>query len=323
MAMAITVGIVNIFSLPPNYLNFPRIMKIFLISLWLLAGLLWAEAQGMVASTDSVVTAFPEKFFIQFYAQYNYAAFSGESTDNKDLKTNLPVHIGFGGGYGPFSWTSMLSMSFGADEDLPITKAANLQFNYFSDRIFGDAEIGVNDGFYKRERFEEKDKAEAYQLMIIKGSLSINYIWNKDHSLRAVYNMDRRQWKSNGSFILGIGAYYHGIESKDSALSFYSEMQSFVHAGPSAGYSYNWIWDNGMFGNLLIVGTTSVGKNVTRNEWMQFYQIFPKGVLGYHSHTWSINFPLILSLLWIHENDGKVGDFFLEASAGFTITKRF
>ena len=75
--------------------------------------------------------------------------------------------------------------------------------------------------------------------------------------------------------------------------------------------------------NLMIVGSVSLGMNMTRKEWMQFYQVFPKFAAGCHSDTWSVNFPFFVSVLHLNENDGEIDDTFMEASGGFMVTKRF
>jgi hypothetical protein len=73
----------------------------------------------------------------------------------------------------------------------------------------------------------------------------------------------------------------------------------------------------------MIVGTVSLGMNMTRKEWMQFYQVFPKFAVGYHSDTWSVTFPFYVSVLLLNENDGEINDTFFEGSGGFMVTKRF
>ena len=106
-------------------------------------------------------------------------------------------------------------------------------------------------------------------------------------------------------------------------MAYYSERQSFLHAGTSVGYSYNWVWDSGMFLNLMATGSTTVGKNVTRDKWMVFFQFFPQAVLGYHSDTWSVNFPFAINFLHLSDQSGKISDVLLKASGGMTLTKRF
>lgn len=281
-------------------------------------GFAFAEADSL---PDSVITSFPDKISVQFLARYNYASFSGASTDDETLQTNRPIDLGLGGGYGDFTWSTLFTFSFGSDNSKPRTQATNLQFNYFGDRFFGDLYLKVNDGFYYHN--DSLDEFVSYKLRIIEIGLDANYLWNKEHSLRAVYSLDRRQWKHNGSFICGFGVYYHGIVSQDSALAFYKDYQGFLHAGPNVGVSRIWAWKNGFFFNVMIVGTVSLGMNMTRKEWMQFYQVFPKFAVGYHSDTWSVTFPFYVSVLLLNENDGEINDTFFEGSGGFMVTKRF
>ncbi len=293
-------------------------MKKLWIGVLFWCGALWAES---AKPETPVITSFPEKFFLQLITRYNYASFSGESTDDVELQTNLPIELGVGGGYGIFSWSSLLSFSFGSDEDRPRTKGTNLQLGFYGNRFFGEAILIADDGFYSKE--QNGDQILSYNLFVMELALKLNYLWNPEHSLRAFYSMDRRQWVNNGSFICGLGAYYHGIESKDSVMAYYSERQSFLHAGPSVGYSYNWVWDSGMFLNLMATGSTTVGKNVTRDKWMVFFQFFPQAVLGYHSDTWSVNFPFAINFLHLSDQSGKISDVLLKASGGMTLTKRF
>ena len=63
------------------------------ILLWIV-GLAFAETEF---SPDSVITTFPDKISIQFLARYNYAAFSGASTDDEQMQTNCPIDLGLGG----------------------------------------------------------------------------------------------------------------------------------------------------------------------------------------------------------------------------------
>lgn len=64
------------------------------ILLWIV-GLAFAETEF---SPDSVITTFPDKISIQFLARYNYAAFSGASTDDEQMQTNCPIDLGLGAG---------------------------------------------------------------------------------------------------------------------------------------------------------------------------------------------------------------------------------
>ena len=127
-------------------------MKKLWIGVLFWCGALWAES---AKPETPVTTSFPEKFFLQLITRYNYASFSGESTDDVDLKTNLPIELGVGGGYGIFSWSSLLSFSFGSEDDRPSTKGTNLQLGFYGNRFFGEAFLLADDGFYSKKRKEE------------------------------------------------------------------------------------------------------------------------------------------------------------------------
>lgn len=104
--------------------------------LFALVLLFFGMALAEETAGDSAVVSFPDRLSIQLIARYNYASFSGESTDDKDLATNRPIDLGLGGGYGDWTWSSLFTVSFGADSKKPKTQATDLQLNYFGDRFF-------------------------------------------------------------------------------------------------------------------------------------------------------------------------------------------
>lgn len=293
-------------------------MKIF-IGVLLLTGILLAQSE--TAPSDSVIEKFSDKISLQFIVTYNYAQFSGESTDDEQLLTNRPVNLGLGGGYGDFTWSSILSFSFGANKDRPKTKASGLDFGYFGDRFIGNLFFRSNDGFYMN--VDDSTDFRKVDLFTIAAGFDFAYILNKEHSIRAAYSLDRKQRKSNGSFIFGMGVYYNGFQSDDSLLTHYGDYQQFVHVGPSAGYSQSWVWGRGWFFNMMGAYTISFGKNLSRDQWMIFAQIFPRFSIGYHAKKWSIHFPFSMNILQVASDDDEVGDTFFNASGGMMVTRRF
>lgn len=283
--------------------------------------LFWGMALAEEAAGDSVIVSFPDKISVQLLARYNFALLSGKSTGDRDLATNRPVDLGLGGGYGDWTWSSLFTFSFGADTRKPKTRATDLQFSYYGDRVFWNLFLKMNNGFFFRD--SESDEFRKARLLTVSAGYDMGFLWNREHSLRAAYSLDRRQKKSNGSFIWGAGVYYHGIVSRDSLLPQYGKYQQFVHLGPSVGYSYTWVWQSGWFFNMLGVASISFGKNLTRNQWMLFSQVFPKFTVGYHGERWSINFPYSMNAIQLASSDGKFDDMFFGASGGFMVTRRF
>lgn len=288
---------------------------------FLFAFLFCCAAFADEAAGDSAIVSFPDKISVQLIARYNYATFSGESTGDRVLSTNRPVDLGIGGGYGDWTWSSLFTLSFGADSDKPKTRALDLQLNHFGDRCFWNLFLKMNHGFYWKD--SETDEFREAKLSTVSAGYDIDFLWNREHSLRSAYSLDRRQKKSNGSFIWGAGVYYHGIISQDSLVLQYIEYQQFIHLGPSLGYSYTWVCQNGWFFNLLGVASASFGKNITQDQWMLFSQVFPKFVAGYHSEKWSIHFPFYVNALQLSSDDGEFDDIFFNASGGFMVTRRF
>lgn len=284
----------------------------------LLSALLCAET----IPADSAITAFPQKIAIQFLARYPYTSFVGKTLDGKALKTNRSVDIGIGGGYGDFTWSSVFAFSFGYDKEKPQSRATDHQLDYYGDRFFWRLYLKAIDGFFYDVESEEK-KFEKADLLLVESGFNLNYLWNKEHSLRAAYSLDRRQWKSNGSFIWGVGLYYTGILSRDSLMPYFEDYQQFLYAGPDIGYSYTWIFENGWFLNLLGIASANWGMNLTKKSSLRFFQILPQFATGFHGDSWSIHFPMPVRILLFQTDDELSEINLFYASFGFMVTKRF
>jgi hypothetical protein len=113
---------------------------------------------------------------------------------------------------------------------------------------------------------------------------------NKNHSLRAVYDLDGKQLSSSGSFLLGMGVFYTSIYGNDDGIRHYDDRQRFVYFGPNAGYSYTFVFPHNMFFNIKLSIGLDVGINTNENRWLFNPQIMPKISFGYHRNSWSINF---------------------------------
>lgn len=276
-------------------------------------------AVSAFASGDSLITAFPQKISVQFLTRYPFMSYSGESASDENLQTNRSIDLGLGGGYGDWTWSSLFAFSFGVDSDKPRTYATDYQLNYYGDRFFWDIYLKAIDGFYV-----DTDSGYAkLDLLIVEAGFDLNFFWNPEHSLRAAYALDRRQWESNGSFILGGGVYYTGIRSEDSALTYFETYQQFAYAGPNVGYSYTWVWESGWFLNLLGIANVNWGMNLTRKEFVGSFQIFPSLSAGFHGDSWSVHFPVTSRIVNLKSNSGEVDDFLYFGAAGFMVTKRF
>lgn len=283
-------------------------------------GGIFSLAFAEASKPDSVITAFDGKISVQFLARYNFASLVLNDSEKETFETNRPIDLGLGGGYGDWTWSTLFTFRFGADGKKPKTRATDLQLNYFGDRIFWRAFFKVNKGFAWKD--SDADKYRKVDLRTISAGIDLDVLGNSEHSIRAAYALDRRQWKSNGSFLWGLGVYYNGIGAKDSLLPDYEKFQSVLHSGPSFGYSHTWVWRNGIFLNILGVVSGSVGRNFTKSEWCALTQVFPKFAAGYHGESWSIHFPFEVNLVQL-DALRQSSDIFFGASGGFMVTRRF
>ncbi|MDR0525750.1 MAG: DUF4421 domain-containing protein [Spirochaetaceae bacterium] len=155
-------------------------------------------------------------------------------------------------------------------------------------------------------------------LKIILAGLSGAYIFNPDHSLRSVYNLDRKQRTSNASLLVGAGGFYSALYADNGPPN--SGNQLTLYFGPNAGYSYIWILKNNFFINLL--GILGVNGSVKNGEFYLGFSGLPKFALGWHGKDWSFNAVLSNTLL-LAMKKMKFDNIINSGTFSITFSKRF
>ncbi|QQO08740.1 DUF4421 family protein [Breznakiella homolactica] len=145
---------------------------------------------------------------------------------------------------------------------------------------------------------------------------------HKNHSLGAVYNLSGRQEKSSGSPLLGFGVFYTSLHSRDGALEQYRDKDRLVSFGPSAGYSYTFVFPRNFFLNLMAAAEVNAGISVDRKTWHFMPQIMPRISFGYNHTSWSLNFVGDCRFLLILRNPERP-DGLLTSSMTINFSYRF
>jgi hypothetical protein len=185
---------------------------------------------------DNIVP-FEKDFAFNFYGLYTSALFTHDKflrKSGQDYISELPVNVGAGLRYKDISFRLLVPTEFPGN-------SFDVQINSYYEKIYYEAFLKRHKGFNKNER-------DDTDLNILSAGVSVGWIHNNtEHSLSAVYHLDRVQRESSGSFLYGFGAYYTSIYAQDGMIEKYREKQHFLYAGPNAGYSYTWGFSNGIF----------------------------------------------------------------------------
>jgi hypothetical protein len=278
-----------------------RVSGIFLLFFLVAAGVLFCE---------EAITEFGEKFAVSLFGNYNIGIFTQEQTQG--FRTDEPWRIGLGFRYKKFS----------ANFSVPI----NFEFNSFDVELNSYFEKLYYELYLRRYKNYFDNKADGKNnadLDITNAGITAGWIQNnQNHSLSAVYTLDRKQNISSGSFLYGFGVYYTSLYSDNTEIKHYNERNHIIHFGPVAGYSYTWILPHDMFVNICINIGANLGINTTEDKILFIPQIKPKISFGHHNNTWSVNAVMgnsAMMLLW----DTNNFDIIAPATMTVTFSKRF
>jgi hypothetical protein len=232
---------------------------------------------------ESFVLKFENLFSLKLSAKYNFLNFSKTSEDYT-FKSNRALDLGIGFGYKDFAFVCSINIPFLYNRVYLKSKSFDFSITtFFGESIYVDGYIKYYDGFHYESENQTDDAVDSSMFLT---GLSGEYIFKKNHSIRSVYNLDRRQLVSNGSFLVGGGLFFSSVLTNKQSIQ-YSDKQSTFYFGPNLGYSYSWIIKDNFFINMLMV----LGINgVITDGIVNFnFQSLPKLSFGYHSKTWSMN----------------------------------
>jgi hypothetical protein len=263
------------------------------------------------------IVYFDEPFALSVFGSFGIGAFS-QGEEAAEYQAQNPWTLGFGLRYKQLSFALSLP-SFYAFEDNPF-KSFNVQINSYYNAVYYETFLKNYRGFSNSN--DQNDDAYI-DLNLLSAGISAGWIQNnKNHSLRAAYDLDGRQSASSGSFLLGAGVFYTSIDSGDDGIRRYADEQRFIHFGPNAGYSYTFVFSHSMFFNINRSIGLDAGININENRWLFIPQIMPKLSFGYHGKSWSVSFIGDCNYTIIFWDTGSFDNILL-SSMTIAFSKRF
>jgi hypothetical protein len=280
----------------------------------LLAFVLLMFMSVTVYSQEQGITKFEKaKFSLGLTTDYKYMLFD-EMSEESYFYANKMLDLGLSIGLYGFKINFSYTLPIGYKEtpnnnnfsmDLKIDRYGTYSYNY---------------GYLKYNSDFILDDNPAFSMIILNAGLTHEFLFNKEHSLSSVYVLDRRQYVSNGSWVVGGGVFFSSIHSEDIVY----EHQYHLYLGPNAGYSYIWILNNNFFLHVLpVVGVNaimSLGSGFSITDSLSLgLQALPKVAFGYHGNNWSWNIYLHGSYLYafpgsdkeLHLLSGSIGTSFI------------
>lgn len=251
-----------------------------------------------LANADSAgVSTFRERFSLRFLCNYNFISIWNSELDGGSLISNRPVDLGLGFGYDSlftlfgsswdFSWDFKFALPFTTSKGKSSTQSFETGLNFFPRNWWLEGKFRSYSGFST----DDEENAEFIDLWILDMYLSV--LWmataHAKFSPRSAYFLDRRQAESAGSMILGGRIQRNIAEDKDSVLAYYDNRRDLKTLWLDMGYTYSWIYDNGMFLNVWGV----VGIAYGRERADDGYAVLPESdlrmAIGYLGKKWSWN----------------------------------
>jgi hypothetical protein len=288
-------------------------MKVcFLAAIWLFAPLFPGTGQ------ESAVLRFDTLFTVKGALKYNFMQFDHAISPDTKITSNRPLDLEIGFGYKDFSFGFSVNIPFLYDRNISKSISFDCGFHCFiKNFLFFEGLVKYYEGFHAENiTLNGAEYGEEVGLKIILSGISGEYIFNKDHSIRGVYNLDRKQIISNGSFLAGGGAFYSALSLNDADKN----SQHTVYFGPNAGYSYIWILENNFFINILCI--VGVNGSVKNGEFYFGLSGQPKFALGYHGKNWSFNAVLSNTVILAMQKIA-IDNIINSGTFGITFSKRF
>ena len=268
-------------------------------------------------SGESAVENFGNIVSVKFFTAYNFMVYAQDSLDYT-LYSNRPLDLGTGIGVLNVSVDISISIPFIYDYNHKRSRSFELNIHHYTKNN------NYTYGYFEYyEGFNNRSK-QNFELSILNAGLIYTYVFNKNHSIRSAYNLDRRQTVSNGSFLLGGGLFFRSMISPDPLLNQYSSRTNYYYLGPSVGYSHTFIISNNFFLNTY----TTLGVNLltfrVQDDWTASLDLQPvqKFSIGYHRKRWSANF--FFDILYSSNRFSSVTEYdLISGSAGLVLVFRF
>ena len=223
---------------------------------------------------EDTITSFDEKWALNFFLNYKSCIFEN-SLDSLEYLAERPWDIGLGLRYKNISAHISVPLFWG--EQLK-NWSYDFEIDSYFDKVYYEA-------YFKRyPNLIYEDSNERNKLDIHSSGIMATFIHNNEnHSLGSVVKLDKKQETSSGSLLYGFGLFHSSLYSVTKEIERYSDRQHFLYFGPSIGYSYTWVFENGMFLNFNCVFFTNPAININTGKWLFLPHVEPKIVIGHHN----------------------------------------
>ena len=251
-----------------------------------------------LANADSAgVSTFRERFSLRFLCNYNFVSIWNSEFKDGALISNRPVDLGLGFGYDSlftlfgsswdFSWDFKVALPFTTSKGLSSTQSFETGLNFFPRNWWLEGKFRSYSGFSTND----EENAEFVDLWIL--DMYLSALWmataHAKFSPRSAYFLDRRQAESAGSMILGGRIQRNIAEDKDSVLAYYDNRRDLKTLWLDMGYTYSWIYDNGMFLNVWGVAGIACGRERADDGYAVLPESDLRMAIGYLGKKWSWN----------------------------------
>lgn len=278
---------------------------------------------ALFSCTGKLYAAFDPEYISNFRHKLAFKTFLSQSftsllytaSDDKEYtyRPNTPLAFGAGISWGGITLTGSTGLDFLKDDDRGDTEFVDFQGYYYKRKLVLSFFLQQFKGIY-HER-SNGDFVLRPDIEMIRMGGYIEYVFNGNKfSYSSSFNQKEKQYKSSGSFLVGIGLYYDRVKSKKSFVPIpknaLSEGQNInnVQFGPSIGYAYNLIFKK----NFFLSGSLSAGLNFAfgvvdseRADMELFPMIIPKFAAGYSKEDWGINLTYVNNAVTVMNSYGQ------------------
>ncbi|MDR0814958.1 MAG: DUF4421 domain-containing protein [Bacteroidales bacterium] len=266
-------------------------------------------AEGPAAGEN--IVPFPQTMAISVFGISNMEIFLEEWSQ---YKADKPWTMGVGFRYKNLAAQAAIPLPFN-------TGAFDLAVNFYLEKMYFETFVKHYQKFYPDD--VETIGNEDIGLDIMSAGIMASRVYNhKNHSFRSVYSLSQKQTASSGSFLYGLGVFYSSLHSQNGFIPRYAERQHVVYFGPTAGYSYTWVYDHDLYLNLDLNLGANLGIDINETKLLFIPQAYPRITFGHHNSAWSLNSVVGANasmFLW----DGGNLETILPVTICITFSKRF
>jgi hypothetical protein len=256
------------------------------------------RCEGQSGTDTGYIATYTQKFTVQAHL----ASYSIElEHDKKTYQPNVPMNPGLG-----ISIQNTI-ISIGSDfGSIPLrdgrygsTSVFDFQSHTYERRFILDLFFQRYKGFYY-EDLTNKTVTLFPALYVLQAGAELSYVFNgRKFSARAAFDQSELQLRSQGSFVVGGGAYYYKLSlPKELSDSNGLDAAKNFQMGVNVGYAYSWVINP----RWLLSGMATIGMNVgneleslKKGNLRDYPAAFSRISSSYHRSDWAIALTGLIS----------------------------